>query len=227
MAEKEKIPRARYNSMHVARFYISLASNQFIEDTQCGFRLYPLSIIKRINLFTGRYVTETEILMKAGDMGTRISFIGIKAIYNGGSHFKAVTDVAKITAYVISYLTMKWLIEGISSNPNTYDKETSIRDFFSRTKVTDLLFQTMTAVTTLLVAVFFYLEYTISNFFGKSNFMSIRKLNKSFFHIALASEMLPVLLVISIAEKLLNSAGFKFRFVDRIILKFYPHIWNR
>jgi len=42
MHEKEKIPRARYNSMHIARFFVSLAANQFIEDTQCGFRLYPL-----------------------------------------------------------------------------------------------------------------------------------------------------------------------------------------
>ncbi|OOP57148.1 MAG: hypothetical protein AYP45_05020 [Candidatus Brocadia carolinensis] len=47
MKEKEKIPRARYNSMCIARYYISLASNQFLEDTQCGFRLYPLSIIKK------------------------------------------------------------------------------------------------------------------------------------------------------------------------------------
>ena len=47
MHEKEKIPRARYNSMLIARFYISLAANQFLDDTQCGFRLYPLSFIKR------------------------------------------------------------------------------------------------------------------------------------------------------------------------------------
>jgi len=46
MHEKEKIPRARYNSMHIARFYVSLVANQFVEDTQSGYRLYPLSIIR-------------------------------------------------------------------------------------------------------------------------------------------------------------------------------------
>jgi len=227
MSEKEKIPRARYNSMHVARFYISLGANQFIEDTQCGFRLYPLRVIRNMNLFTERYVTETEILMKAGDMGTTIRFINIRAIYNeGGSHFKAVTDVAKITAYVISYITVKWLIEGLSSNPCTYNKDNSIRDFFSKTKTGDFIFQTITAVTTLPIPVFFYIEYVISSLLGWNNFMSMRKLNKSFFPITLATQMLPVLLVVSIAEKLLNPLGFRIRFVDRLILQFYPHLWD-
>ena len=59
------MPRARYNAMQVARFYICLAANQFIDDTQCGFRLYPLGLIKKLKLVTEGYVTEAEILIKA------------------------------------------------------------------------------------------------------------------------------------------------------------------
>ncbi len=79
------MPRARYNAMQVARFYISLAANQFIDDTQCGFRLYPLELIKKLRLVTEGYVTEAEILIKAGDMGIRIRSVTIGAIYNGCS----------------------------------------------------------------------------------------------------------------------------------------------
>ena len=61
----DKIPRARYNSMHVARFFISYAANQFIEDTQCGYRVYPLSLIRKLRLTQGRYVTESELLDKS------------------------------------------------------------------------------------------------------------------------------------------------------------------
>lgn len=229
MAEKEKIPRARYNSMHVARFYISFAANQFIEDTQCGFRLYPLSVIQNMNLFTERYVTETEILMKAGDAGAEIRFVGVKAIYDNGSesHFRSVIDVAKITAYVISYITIKWLIEGISPTKFTYNKMNSVRDFLSRTKSADFACQVITAFTALPISVLFYLEYLLANLFNRKNFTVIRKLNRGFFSITLATQMLPILLIIAITENICTSIGFKFRFTDRFIQRFYPDLWSR
>ena len=121
MHAREHIPRARYNSMHVARFFISLAANQFVEDTQCGFRVYPLPLIQKMKLTQDGYVTETEILLKAGDMGARINFIRIGAIYGKiRSHFRPVLDVTAITAYIISFLSLKYFTEGIfSGKPNT------------------------------------------------------------------------------------------------------------
>ncbi len=228
MSEREKIPRARYNSMHVARFYISLASNQFIEDTQCGYRLYPLSAVKKLNLFTERYVTETEILMKAGDSGIKISFIKIKAIYdNGGkSHFRGITDIAKITTYVMSYLTIKWLIEGISSNPFTYNKDRSLRDFFNKIKTVDFILRVIAVITALPISLFLSLEYILLKPFVGNNFMSLRKLNKSFLPIVIATHMLPVLLIIAITEKACGLIGLRFRIIDRVIETCYPDLWN-
>ena len=129
MHATEKIPRARYNSMHVARFFISLAANQFIEDTQCGFRVYPLTLIKKMRLTQDHYVTESEILIKAGDMGRKISSVGIGTIYGQiQSHFRPILDVAAITAYIISYFLIKYFIEGISTDkPNTYSKDNLIK----------------------------------------------------------------------------------------------------
>ena len=59
--------------------------------------------------------------MKAGDMGKQIIFVKIRTIYGeNGSHFRPITDVTLITAYVVSYVHVKWLIEGVTSNnPNT------------------------------------------------------------------------------------------------------------
>ncbi len=67
----ERVPRHRLNSMTVARFFVSLAANQFVEDSQCGFRVYPLAVAESMGLLKDGYVTETEILMKAGDSGRR------------------------------------------------------------------------------------------------------------------------------------------------------------
>ncbi|HSB73263.1 MAG TPA: glycosyltransferase family 2 protein, partial [Candidatus Methylomirabilis sp.] len=115
MGDPDGIPQHRRNAMLVARFFISLAANQFIEDTQCGFRLYPLSAIGSMALLTGRYVTETEILMKAGDSGREIRSLPIRAHYPPGqaTHFRSVCDIAAISVYVISYLMVKWGIEGL------------------------------------------------------------------------------------------------------------------
>jgi glycosyltransferase involved in cell wall biosynthesis len=229
MHEKEKIPRARYNSMHIARFYVSLVANQFVEDTQCGYRLYPLSVIKELRMLTEKYVTETEILMKAGDSGTKIRFVPIRTIYGeNGSHFRPITDVTLITAYVIAYVHVKWLIEGVSSNkPNTYLPKRHLMDMISAFSPIAAVFQTITALTALPASIFFLLEYVLLRPFIKNNFASVRMLGCGFAKITLATQMLPVTLFVAIIEMVLNKFGRKVNLVDGFVLKFYPHLWSK
>lgn len=227
MSEKGNIPRARYNSMFIARFYISLAANQFIEDTQCGFRLYPLSLIKKINLMTDRYVTETEILMKAGDLGAKVKFIKIRAIYDGStSHFRPVMDMTAITAYVISYITVKWSIESVFSNrPFTYSLN-SIRDYISSHKKLDIIFQTITAFTALPFSVLCLIEYLFVALFVKNNFASLRRIGVRFHKITIATHMLPVTLIAGIIEKICKAIGFDIVLIDHFLEKSFPNFWQ-
>lgn len=224
MHEKEKIPRARYNSMLIARFYISLAANQFLDDTQCGFRLYPLSFIKKMRLMTEKFVTETEVLMKAGDSGLNVRFVNIKTIYGGGSHFKPITDLFAITAYVISYLYVKWIIEGVTSdNPNTYAIKNDVRDTLAKNKTIDRLFQGLTLLTTLPVTVFFLFEYVFLEPFIPNNFASLRKRNFKFARITRATLMLPVLIGIVVTEKIAKTVGFTINVVDSFIERYFSY----
>ncbi len=227
MSEHGKIPRARFNSMHVARFSICIGANQFVEDTQCGFRLYPLALIQKMKLTQDRYVTESEILMKAGDMGALITSVRIGAVYGShGSHFKPVMDVAYITAYIISYLIVKFTIEGLSSNRCfTYSKN-NFRDRIGRFKTIDRIFKIAAVLVILPATVLFWLMFVLLPPFIKNNFASMRKLKCGYFKITLAANMLPFILIIIIFEKLLSLAGIKFRYVDGIIEKFYPNLWE-
>jgi glycosyltransferase involved in cell wall biosynthesis len=229
MHEKEKIPRARYNSMCIARFYVSLMANQFLEDTQCGFRLYPLSIIKKLHLMTERYVTETELLMKAGDMGVNIKFVKIKTIYSeNGSHFKPIKDTVSITAYIISYAHIKWLIEGVTSNnQNTYSAKNYLRDMIGANKGIDVLFQILTAFTALPATIFYLIEYIILPPLIPRNFASIRKLRCGFLKITIATHMLPFVLIFAIIEKVIKTVGFQVNLVDKFIEKFFPKFMER
>jgi hypothetical protein len=152
MGDPDQIPRHRNNAMLVARFFISLAANQFIEDTQCGFRLYPLSVVESISLLKERYVTETEILIKAGDSGGEVRLQPIKAHYPPGhpTHFRNVPDVAAISVYVISYLMVKWGIEGLRPGiVDTYRGPGTGRDVFFAPPRWDRAFEVLTLLTSI------------------------------------------------------------------------------
>lgn len=228
MHSRENIPRARYNSMHVARFFISLAANQFIEDTQCGYRVYPLALIQRMSLTQEKYVTESEILIKAGDMGVVIDFVRIGAIYGGiHSHFRPVLDVTAITAYIISYFPLKFFSEAVLPGKSyTYTKG-NLRDWIARHRLPDDLFKVITAVIGIPMTVICLVGYHGLPILLGDNFTSVRRLGHGFYKITLASLLLPVLLVIIIFEKLFAYIGIKTRLVDGIIQRCYPHLWDK
>ncbi len=227
MNARENIPRARYNSMHIARFYISYAANQFIEDTQCGYRVYPLELVEKMALTQDRYVTESEILIKAGDLGRQIHFIRIGAIYGQiRSHFRPILDVTAITAYIISYFMYKFFVESITANnPNTYRKG-NLRDRIASCRTIELFFQFYIVFVSLILQSIFAFIHMLGSIFRIQNFASTRCLNHGFYRITVGSYLLPVILIIIIIEKLVGLFGLKFQYVDGFIQRHYPHLWD-
>lgn len=105
MAQAERFPRQRYYSNRTAGFFISKALSQRLEDTQCGFRLYPSQVIRRIVLTTSRFQMETEVLLRAARQGVRLQSVPVKNIYvnrNGPrSNFRPVVDTFYICMVVL------------------------------------------------------------------------------------------------------------------------------
>jgi glycosyltransferase involved in cell wall biosynthesis len=46
MAQADRFPAQRYYSNRTAAYFISKALGQYLEDTQCGFRLYPAETLR-------------------------------------------------------------------------------------------------------------------------------------------------------------------------------------
>jgi len=228
MHERAKIPRGRYNSMHIARFFISLAANQFIEDTQCGFRLYPLQLINQFHLTTERYATETEILIKTGDIGKHIRTVPVNTIYGVNvSHFRPVRDIDTITAYVISYLWVKWFIEGVSSNrPFTYTAH-NFRDWIGDRKFINGRFMVFTWLTIFPMLILYFCEYVFLSTFIKNNFASIRRLKRGFLPVFFSAYMLLILVPLGVFDLAFRTAGLNVNFMDPFIKKFYPDLWRQ
>jgi len=105
MAQVEQFPRQRYYSNQAAVFFISKALGQPLEDTQCGFRLYPSRVLRRIVLTTSHFQTETEVLLRAARKGISLRSVPVKNIYVNGnapqSNFRPVVDTFLICMVVL------------------------------------------------------------------------------------------------------------------------------
>jgi len=112
---RHTIPRLRVLAQRIADFWISLAAGCTIEDSQSGFRLYPISAWTAAGWpcdAASGFVFESEILIEAGRSGIPIRSVPISAIYGRHlrqSHFQSGRDIAAITRMVTDKILSDWL----------------------------------------------------------------------------------------------------------------------
>ena len=96
----------RVGANRVADFWISWAAGYCIADSQSGFRVYPVSLLKQLTIKHGEkqgFVFESEVLIEAAKLGVRSISVGIEARPSQGmrpSHFRPVIDILLITQMV-------------------------------------------------------------------------------------------------------------------------------
>lgn len=96
----------RYVANRVADFWISWAAGYSFADSQSGFRVYPASLLSRVQIAHGKgrsFVFESEILIEATRSGHRSLAVPIDALRRPGarpSYFRPVLDIARITCMV-------------------------------------------------------------------------------------------------------------------------------
>ena len=70
-----------------------------LQDTQCGYRLYPLRMVNSLHLFSSRFELEIEVLVKAALAGVRVINLPVRVLYDPServTHFRPFTDVLRI-----------------------------------------------------------------------------------------------------------------------------------
>jgi len=96
----------RYIANRVADFWISWAAGYSFEDSQSGFRVYPASLLRRVEINHGKvrsFVFESELLIEATRSGHRSLAVPIDALFRPGarpSYFRPVLDILRITRMV-------------------------------------------------------------------------------------------------------------------------------
>lgn len=84
-----------------SNFWFYVQTGKRLKDTQTGYRLYPLKLLRGLNGLTRRYEAELELLVFASWHGVSIHSIPIEVYYPSlkerVSHFRPGKDFARIT----------------------------------------------------------------------------------------------------------------------------------
>ncbi len=82
-----------------SNFWFRVETAQKLEDTQSGFRLYPLRRMEKMKFFTPRYEFEVEVLVRCAWRGVKVRNVPIRVIYppDRVSHFRPLKDFTRIS----------------------------------------------------------------------------------------------------------------------------------
>ncbi|HSZ71329.1 MAG TPA: DUF2062 domain-containing protein [Cytophagaceae bacterium] len=107
-----------------SNFWFNLQTGINMPDTQTGYRLYPLYLMKKIPLFTNKYELEIEVIVKSAWRGIEVVAVPIDVYYPSKeeriSHFRPFKDFSRIsvlntwlTTLALLYYIPKRLIFGV------------------------------------------------------------------------------------------------------------------
>lgn len=97
----DNMPSKNTFANRFSNFWYRVETGERLEDTQSGFRLYPLRKLQHIRFITSRYEFEVEIIVRAAWRGVRVENIPIKVYYppqeERVSHFCPLRDFTRIS----------------------------------------------------------------------------------------------------------------------------------
>jgi glycosyltransferase involved in cell wall biosynthesis len=137
---RERMPRSRRFGNWQADFWIAWAAGYPIRDTQCGYRLYPATLLKRLAVRAGRrdsFVFESEVLIEAARIGCYARAVPIDTIYGVSprqSHYRGASDTMRIIRMVAGNLARRGLYPlgllrslGLLANPANASKQATAK----------------------------------------------------------------------------------------------------
>jgi len=96
MDEQDHVPWTSRFGRKFSNFWVWVAGGPWVEDSQSGFRLYPLPEALQLSIEARRYQFEVEILVKAHRQGITTTEVPVRVIYQKRgervSHFRPWRD---------------------------------------------------------------------------------------------------------------------------------------
>lgn len=101
MIKPEGMPLIRWLTNKFMSFVLSKMCKQDVFDSQCGFRLIDMKVLKKLRLSTEKFEIESEMLIEAAMNGFRIESVPITTVYSGqNSAIHPVKDTIRFVQFV-------------------------------------------------------------------------------------------------------------------------------
>ncbi len=108
----ENMPLINTFASRFSNFWYMLETARKLDDTQSGFRLYPLIPLRGIHFLTSRYEFEMEVIVRAAWQGVEVKNIPITVNYPTAeervSHFKPARDYTRLS--ILNACLMAWAL---------------------------------------------------------------------------------------------------------------------
>lgn len=121
------VPKKSSFGNKFSNFWFWFETGKWLNDTQCGYRLYPLENLNHLNFYTSKFEFEIEVIVKAAWSGTNVKNIPVKVLYDEServSHFRPFVDFTRIS------ILNTWLVlvTLFISNPVIYSEDLKKKD---------------------------------------------------------------------------------------------------
>ncbi|WP_179354159.1 DUF2062 domain-containing protein [Winogradskyella vidalii] len=96
----DSVPKKSSFGNKFSNFWYWAETGIKLQDTQSGFRLYPIQHLKNLKFYTSKFEFEIEVIVKAAWSGTVVKNIPIQVLYDENervSHFRPFKDFTRIS----------------------------------------------------------------------------------------------------------------------------------
>ncbi|WP_104734947.1 DUF2062 domain-containing protein [Hanstruepera ponticola] len=97
---QEGVPGKSSFGNKFSNFWFWFETGIKLQDTQSGFRLYPLNVIKNMTFYATKFEFEIEVIVKSAWRGVTVQNIPIQVLYDENervSHFRPFKDFTRIS----------------------------------------------------------------------------------------------------------------------------------
>ena len=97
---QDSVPKGSSFGNKFSNFWFWAETGIRLNDTQSGYRLYPLNPLNKIKFYTNKFEFEIEVIVKAAWNGIPVKNVPVKVLYDENervSHFRPFKDFARIS----------------------------------------------------------------------------------------------------------------------------------
>jgi glycosyltransferase involved in cell wall biosynthesis len=103
MFDRTRMPASRYHANRIGSRVLSWFVGVPVRDTQCGFRVFRVDTLRRIELTATGYEIETEMLVKVMRRGGRVVSVPVSAVYGAEKSKLRPVPVTTKTCFLAVY----------------------------------------------------------------------------------------------------------------------------